>query len=94
MSFTLLRASIIEEYNTWTEAWNHLPADRRDVYFLPGYLLANEKVGRGEACCILVEVGEAMLLYPFLNKLQPVADLPEYLLNFQCLNYSSYIPIL
>jgi len=67
MSFTLLRASIIEEYNTWTEAWNHLPADRRDVYFLPGYLLANEKVGRGEACCILVEVGEAMLLYPFLK---------------------------
>jgi hypothetical protein len=67
MNFKILKAGNIDDREIWKQGWAHLPPERRDVYYLPEYLLAYEVEGRGEACCALVERGDAVWIYPFLK---------------------------
>src|SRR6266849_2019744 len=66
MNFAVLRASIEEEKQQWLEFWTRLPRGRRDVYFLPEYLLASERSGLGDAVCAVAWSQNAIWLYPFL----------------------------
>jgi hypothetical protein len=66
MNFAVLRASLESDRESWQNFWSRLPDGRRDVYFLPEYLLASEREGRGEAACAVAWSGEALWLYPFL----------------------------
>jgi len=84
MNFAVLRASLESDREAWRNFWNRLPAERRDVYFLPEYLLASERQGRGEAACAVASSEDALWLYPFLispipgelaRDQQPLADL-------------------
>lgn len=67
MNFRILKAADHGDRLTWEAAWRNLPDDRRDVYFLPAYLLAMQADGRGEACCAIAVEGDAQWLYPFLK---------------------------
>lgn len=67
MEFSLLKASRHDDRRVWEDALAHLPAERRDVYFQPGYLLAYEAEGHGEAWCAVAGDGDARWLYPFLK---------------------------
>lgn len=67
LEFTILRAAVDHERAQWSAATERLPADRRDVYFLPEYLRPYEKMTGGEACCAVCTAGDALLLYPFLK---------------------------
>jgi hypothetical protein len=66
MNFAVLRASIDRDRESWRQFWNRLPEERRDVYFLPEYLLASEREGRGVAACAVAWSEAALWLYPFL----------------------------
>lgn len=67
MDFQLLKASHASDKARWLSIWEALPDSVRDVYFHPGYLLASESDGRGEAWCALASDGDALFLYPFLK---------------------------
>jgi hypothetical protein len=66
MNFAVLGASLDSDREKWRSFWDRLPQERRDVYFLPEYLLASERDGRGEAACAVAWSEEALWLYPFL----------------------------
>lgn len=74
IDFKTLKASIVNDRDTWKCAWAKLPAERRDVYFLPEYLLAYEAEGHGEAYCALATTGDAVWMYPYLRCAIPLAD--------------------
>lgn len=67
MEFKVVRASVPQERDQWQSAWHFLPVERRDVYFLPGYLQAYEAEGKGEACCAIALAKDSIWLYPFLK---------------------------
>lgn len=67
MEFSVLRAALADQRDQWTSIWESLPAERRDVYFLPGYALASEADGRGEALCGVARENGAVWLHPFLK---------------------------
>lgn len=67
MEFGVLQAVLTPERNKWRELWQLLPAIRRDVYYLPEYLIPFEKEGRGQACCAYALDGNSVWLHPFLK---------------------------
>jgi hypothetical protein len=69
MQFQLLKAAVAEEKEQWRSDLNHLPAERRDVYFRPEYIQAYVDSAEVEACCAVCKSGEAILMYPFLKSL-------------------------
>lgn len=72
MIFQILGASSPRDSRLWRQGWLRLPAGRRDVYYLPEFLLAYQAEGRGDALCAMASEGEALWLYPFLR-----APLPQ-----------------
>lgn len=74
MDFKVLKANLMSDRDTWKESWDKLPPERRDVYFLPEYLLAYEAEERGEACCALAMSGDAIWMYPYLRCSIPMTD--------------------
>jgi len=74
INFKILKANIMNDRETWKGSWDKLPPERRDVYFLPEYLLAYEAEGRGEAYCALAMDGDALWMYPYLRCNIPMAD--------------------
>lgn len=75
MEFKVVRASVPGERDQWQSAWHLLPVERRDVYFLPGYLQAYEAEGKGEAYCAIALAEDSIWLYPFLKcPLQDTGD--------------------
>ena len=74
MDFRILKATLMSDHETWKRAWDKLPPERRDMYFLPEYLLAYEADGRGEAYCALAMTDDAIWLYPYLRCNIPMAD--------------------
>lgn len=67
MKFCVLQARLGDDRAKWKWAWDLLPSERRDVYFLPEYLLASEAEGLGTGYCALAIENEAVWLYPFLK---------------------------
>lgn len=74
IDFKILKANIVNDRETWKRSWDKLPPERRDVYFLPEYLLAYEAEGRGEAYCALAMTSDAIWMYPYLRCNIPLAD--------------------
>ena len=74
MDFRILKATLMSDHETWKSAWDKLPVERRDVYFLPEYLLAYEAEGHGEAYCALAMTDDAIWMYPYLRCNIPMAD--------------------
>lgn len=74
MNFVLLRAARAQEHDQWHQFWRELPQERRDVYFLPGYLSASETAGLGTAACAVASNNGAIWLYPFLMCETPTDD--------------------
>ena len=67
MEFSILRAALADQREQWRQLWGKLPSERRDVYFLPEYSLANADDGRGEALCATAYEDGAVWMYPFLK---------------------------
>ena len=74
MDFKVLKANMANDRENWKNSWQKLPPERRDVYFLPEYLLAYEADGRGEAYCAVAASGDAIWMYPFLRCKIPMSD--------------------
>jgi len=74
VDFKILKASLMSHREKWEEAWDKLPMERRDVYFLPEYLQAYEAEGQGEACCALAKTGDTIWMYPYLKCSITLAD--------------------
>jgi len=74
VDFKILKASLMSDREKWKEAWDKLPMERRDVYFLPEYLQAYEAEGHGEACCALAKTGDTIWMYPYLKCSITLAD--------------------
>ena len=75
MEFSILRACLNNDRKKWKSAWNCLPPERRDVYFLPEFLLANEAEGKGDGYCALAVDSDAIWLYPFLKcAIHPIGE--------------------
>ena len=75
MEFNLLRAAVSQERQQWLAAFEQLPAERQDVYFLPEYLRPFEEFMGVEACCAVCRSDNAILLYPFLKSaVRPAED--------------------
>lgn len=51
----------------WLDAWERLPADRREAYWHPEFVEASARWEQAEACCLQVECGAGWMLYPFLR---------------------------
>lgn len=74
MEFSVLRASVSEDREQWWAAFNHVPAERQDIYFLPDFMLLNGCVEGMEACCAVCKDRDAIFLYPFLKSRVPVGE--------------------
>lgn len=78
LELRILRAAVSQERLQWLAAVERLPVERQDVYFLPEYLHPYEKMMDGEACCAVCEIGDAILLYPFIKSIIRMNDgLPD-----------------
>ncbi len=75
MEFYILQANNRSDKIKWKMAWDQLPPECQDVYFLPEYILASEAEGLGKAMCALAISGDAVWLYPFLKS--PVPSICE-----------------
>jgi len=67
LDFKILNAAIAADKIDWLTTLNHLPADRRDVYFQPDYVQAYVDSAEVEACCAVYKSDPAILMYPFLK---------------------------
>lgn len=62
-----------KQHDYWKEAFDKLPSQCRDVYFLPEYYSLYENYGDGEARCFVFESNGEIALYPFLiNPITPL----------------------
>lgn len=57
----------IEEKKEWEDAFNKLPLNQQDVFYLPGYNSAYQDYGDGIAECFIFEYKNELALYPFLK---------------------------
>lgn len=67
MELKILKTKNTEDKTTWEKLWQQLPEERRDVYFLPGYIGAYEENESKEGLCMAFVKEDAVLLYPFLK---------------------------
>jgi Acetyltransferase (GNAT) domain len=70
--FQVLTAVDQREFSLWDEFVDRAPVP--DVYYRPGYALANEVTDRGKAIALLLTTDNAQALIPLL--LRPLSDLP------------------
>lgn len=58
----------LQEKRLWQECWSELPKDQRSIYLKAEYYEIYEKLGYGEASCVIFKRNECLFLYPFLKR--------------------------
>ena len=57
----------LENKEEWMDYLQRIPADKRDIYFAPGYYSLYQNYREGKACCFVFEKDGDVVMYPFLS---------------------------